>query len=132
MAEKLIRLTHKVAIQLHLVTAVPFAILVPGGQSGNFWTHSRIAHFPHSFKLFRHDREDWKGINTLKSNSGGGGESFRNSVGISTILIDVFRGFPQTLHASPDVLPSNNPGLSHSKSLQTHHSRYILIALADK
>jgi hypothetical protein len=34
MAAKLTRLTHKIAIQLHLVTAVPFAVLAPGGLSG--------------------------------------------------------------------------------------------------
>jgi hypothetical protein len=34
MAEKLARLTHKIAIQLHLV-----AVLAPGGQSGKFWVH---------------------------------------------------------------------------------------------
>jgi len=42
MATKLTRLTHKVAIQLHLVTAVPFAVLAPRGQTGNFWVHPRI------------------------------------------------------------------------------------------
>jgi len=42
MAAKLTRLTHKIAIQLHLVAAVPFAVLAPGGQSGNFWLHPRI------------------------------------------------------------------------------------------
>jgi len=36
MAAKLARLTHKIAIQLHLV-----AVLAPGGQSGNFWIHPR-------------------------------------------------------------------------------------------
>jgi len=36
MAAKLTRLTHKIAIQLHLVAAVPFAVLAAGGQSGNF------------------------------------------------------------------------------------------------
>jgi len=36
MAEKFARLTHNVAIQLHLVTALPFADVAPGGQSGNF------------------------------------------------------------------------------------------------
>jgi len=42
MAAKLTRLTHKIAIKLHLVQrAVPFAILAPGGQSGNFWIHPR-------------------------------------------------------------------------------------------
>jgi len=30
MAAKLTRLTHKIAIQLHLVSAVPFAVLTPG------------------------------------------------------------------------------------------------------
>jgi membrane protein YdbS with pleckstrin-like domain len=40
MTAKFIRLTHKIAIQLHLVTAVPFAVLAPGGQSRNFWIHS--------------------------------------------------------------------------------------------
>jgi hypothetical protein len=43
MASKLTRLTHKIAIQLHLLTAVSFAVLAPGGQSGNFWIHPRIA-----------------------------------------------------------------------------------------
>jgi len=38
-AAKLTRLTHKIAIQLHLVTAVPYAVLAPGGQSWNFWMH---------------------------------------------------------------------------------------------
>jgi uncharacterized membrane protein len=43
MAAKLTRLTHKIAIQLHIVAgAVPFAVLAPGGQSGNFWIHTRI------------------------------------------------------------------------------------------
>jgi hypothetical protein len=39
MAAKLTRLTHKIVIHLHLVTAVPFAVLAPGGQSGNFRIH---------------------------------------------------------------------------------------------
>jgi hypothetical protein len=44
MAVKLTRLTHKIAIQLHLVadSYVPFAVLAPGGQSGNFWVPPRI------------------------------------------------------------------------------------------
>jgi len=43
MAEKLTRLTHKIAIQLHLLQRVTsFAVLAPGGQSGNFWIHPRI------------------------------------------------------------------------------------------
>jgi hypothetical protein len=42
MAVKLTRLTHKIATQLHLMTAVPFAVLVPGGQSGNFWIHPHM------------------------------------------------------------------------------------------
>jgi hypothetical protein len=37
MAAKLITLTHKIAIKLQ--RAVPFAVLAPGGQSGNFWIH---------------------------------------------------------------------------------------------
>jgi len=42
MAAKFTRLTHKIAIQLHLAkTAVPFAVLAPGGQSGSFWIHPR-------------------------------------------------------------------------------------------
>jgi len=50
MAAKLTRLSHKIAIQLHLMIAVPFAVLAPGSQSGNVWIHSliinvRIAHF---------------------------------------------------------------------------------------
>jgi len=39
MAGKFTRLTHKTAIQLHLVIAVPSAVLAPGGQFGNFWIH---------------------------------------------------------------------------------------------
>jgi len=43
MAAKLTRLTHKIAIQLQLwQRAVPFAVLAPGGQSGNFWIHPRM------------------------------------------------------------------------------------------
>jgi hypothetical protein len=41
MEAKLTRLTHKIAIQLNLVTALPFAVLSPDGQSGNFWIHPR-------------------------------------------------------------------------------------------
>jgi hypothetical protein len=41
MVTKLTRLTYKIAIQLHLV-AVPFAVLAPGGQFGNFWIHPPI------------------------------------------------------------------------------------------
>jgi len=26
--------------------AVPFAVLAPGGQSGNFWIHARIRNLP--------------------------------------------------------------------------------------
>jgi hypothetical protein len=35
---------HKMAIQLHLMAAscVPFAVLAPGGQSGNFWIDPHI------------------------------------------------------------------------------------------
>jgi len=44
MAAKPSRLTHKTAIQLHLVVAVPFAVLAPGGQSGNFCIHPRVSH----------------------------------------------------------------------------------------
>jgi len=44
MAAKVTRLTHGIAIQLHLVAVVPFAVLAPaGGQSGNFWIHPRIS-----------------------------------------------------------------------------------------
>jgi hypothetical protein len=40
MATKLTRLTHKIALQLHLLAgAVPITVLSPGGQSGNFWIH---------------------------------------------------------------------------------------------
>jgi len=39
MVSNLTRLTHKIAIQLHLVTALPFAVLTPGGQSRDFWIH---------------------------------------------------------------------------------------------
>jgi len=37
MVAKLTRLTHKIAIQLHLVAeSCTFAVFAPGGQSGNF------------------------------------------------------------------------------------------------
>jgi hypothetical protein len=39
MVAKLTRLTHEIAVQLQKV--VPFAVLAPGGQSGNFWIHPR-------------------------------------------------------------------------------------------
>jgi hypothetical protein len=46
MAAKLTILTHKIAIQLHLVakscTICRFAVLSPGGQFGNFWIHPRV------------------------------------------------------------------------------------------
>jgi hypothetical protein len=44
MAVKLTSLTHKIAMQLHLVQrTIPFAVLVPGGQSGKFWIHPRMS-----------------------------------------------------------------------------------------
>jgi hypothetical protein len=43
MAAKFTRLIYKIAILLHLVAeTVPFAVLAPGGQSGNFWIHPHI------------------------------------------------------------------------------------------
>jgi hypothetical protein len=43
MAAKLIRLTHKIAIQLHLVAeSYTICSSAPGGQSGNFWIYPRI------------------------------------------------------------------------------------------
>jgi hypothetical protein len=43
MAVKLTRLTQKITIQLHLMAeSLPFTVLAPGGQSGNFWIHSYI------------------------------------------------------------------------------------------
>jgi hypothetical protein len=43
MAAKLTRLTHKIAIELHIVAeSCAFAVLAPGCQSGNFWIHRRI------------------------------------------------------------------------------------------
>jgi len=39
MAAKLTILTHKIAVQQRVV---PFAVLAPGGQSGNVWIHPRI------------------------------------------------------------------------------------------
>jgi hypothetical protein len=38
MAAELTRPTHKIATELQ--RAVPFAVLTPGGQSGNFWIHT--------------------------------------------------------------------------------------------
>jgi len=42
MAAKLTRLTHKIAVQLHLgaKSCTIFAAHAPGDQSGNFWIHS--------------------------------------------------------------------------------------------
>jgi hypothetical protein len=42
MVAKLTRLTHKIAIQVHIVAAVPFAVLAPGSHPINFWIHPRI------------------------------------------------------------------------------------------
>jgi hypothetical protein len=50
MAAKLTRLTYKIAIQLHLV-AESIAVLVPGGQSGNFWLHPRISMLQAGFEI---------------------------------------------------------------------------------
>jgi hypothetical protein len=48
MEAKLTRLTHNIDT-MHLVTAVSFAVLAPGGQSGNFWIHPRmiLSHMAH-------------------------------------------------------------------------------------
>jgi hypothetical protein len=47
MAAKLTRLTHKIAIQLHLVAeSSTFAVLALGDQSGNFWLPPRIMAHP--------------------------------------------------------------------------------------
>jgi len=44
MAAKLTILTHKIAIQLHIVAVnLSFTVLAPGSQSGNFWIYSRIS-----------------------------------------------------------------------------------------
>jgi len=46
-AAKLTRLTHKIALQLHVFQrAILFAVLAPGGQSGNFWMHPRTQTIP--------------------------------------------------------------------------------------
>jgi hypothetical protein len=45
MAAKLTIMTHKIEVKLHLVAesfTTLFAVLAPGGQSGNFWIHPRI------------------------------------------------------------------------------------------
>jgi len=43
MAAKRTRLIHRIAIQMHLVAeSLPFSVLAPGGQSGNFWLHPRM------------------------------------------------------------------------------------------
>jgi hypothetical protein len=42
MAANLTRLTHKIAIKLHLLAeSLPCEVLAPGGQSGNLWIHPR-------------------------------------------------------------------------------------------
>jgi len=51
MAANPTRLTHKIAIKLHLVAeSLLFAVLAPGGQSGNFWIHPGI----HVWRLMRY------------------------------------------------------------------------------
>jgi hypothetical protein len=52
MAAKLTRLTHKIAIQLHLVaqSCTICSFLAPGGQSGNVWIQSRTVSY-HSTSL---------------------------------------------------------------------------------
>jgi len=43
MAAKSTRLTHKIAIQLHLVAErCTVVVLAPGGQSGKLWIHPRM------------------------------------------------------------------------------------------
>jgi len=44
MAAKLTRLTHKIAMQLHLLaeSCTICSSLTPGGQSGNFWIHPHM------------------------------------------------------------------------------------------
>jgi hypothetical protein len=43
MAAKLTRLTHKIAIQLHLVAeSCTIAVLTPGGKYENFWIRRRM------------------------------------------------------------------------------------------
>jgi len=42
MVARLTRRTDKIVIQLHLVAEnCSIVVLAPGGQSGNFWIHSR-------------------------------------------------------------------------------------------
>jgi hypothetical protein len=61
MAKKLTRLTHKIAIQLPLVhTAVPFTVLAPGDQSGNFWLRPHMS-CPSYHSWFNHsDNTGWR------------------------------------------------------------------------
>jgi len=43
MAAKLTRLIYKTEIQLDLMAeGLPFVVLAPGGQSGNFWIQRRV------------------------------------------------------------------------------------------
>jgi len=53
MAEKVTRLTHKIAIQLCLLAelSVPFAVLAPGGQSGYF-PRNFATNFPYEFNCY--------------------------------------------------------------------------------
>jgi len=57
MAAKLSRLTHKIAIQLHLVAeSCTICSSAPGGQSENFWIHPRtlfLQFIRRSFKYVR-------------------------------------------------------------------------------
>jgi hypothetical protein len=45
MPTKLIRMTHKMAIQLHLVaeSCTIYAVVATGGQSGNLWIYPRMS-----------------------------------------------------------------------------------------
>jgi len=46
MTPEFARLTHKIAIQLHVVAeSCTICVLAPGGQSGYFWLHPRKLNF---------------------------------------------------------------------------------------
>jgi hypothetical protein len=59
MAARLTTLTHRLAIQLHLVAESCTAVLAPGGQSENFWIHTLIAPTPNIFVFVRQSFDIW-------------------------------------------------------------------------
>jgi hypothetical protein len=76
MAAKLTRLTHKIAIQLHLVaeSSTISSVLAPGGQSGNVWIHLRLSRSSDTVSFWDISKVTGvnlfdKNVNSVQSNS---------------------------------------------------------------